>query len=230
MGPLRLAVVQHRLRAHERMNLAALLAVAQEASDFGAGVIVCPSIPGLGHNARIYQAFIENMRMYAPGSLVLTMLLSSGREEGPALVTTPLGRTLTLVGDACIDPTAYDRVDELAPEAMIWQLDPESTLQAEALLETALDASLSLAGLVVIAATTGKARGTAGFGGAAIVHLGEILAEAGDDEEIVTADVPVPVALPDRRGPRPQLPPILAQRLAVHGGTRAPVDYPTDPE
>lgn len=225
---MKVAVIQHKLRAHERMGLAALLASAQEASDEGATVIVCPSIPGLSRKTRIYQAFIENMRIHAAGSLVLTPALAIYREGDLEPFLTPLGRTLSLVGDECLDPGYYDSIDRVAPNAMLWQPDPESSLQAEAVLELALDASLSLAGLVIVTSLVGKARGAAGFGGAAIVHFGDIVAEGGEGEDIVTADLTVPVALPDRRGPRPELPPILAQRLAHHRGGKPPVDWPAD--
>jgi predicted amidohydrolase len=225
---VKVAVIQHMLRAHERMDLAALLSSAQEASDTGATVIVCPSVPGLSRNTRIYQAFIENMRMHAPGSLVLTPALAIYREGDLEPFLTPLGRTLALVGDECIDPGYYESIERVCANSMLWQPGPESALQAEAILELALDASLSLAGLVIVTSLTGRAHGAAGYGGAAIVHLGDILAEAVEGEDIVTAELTAPVTLPDRRGPRPTLPPILAQRLAHHRGGKLPVEWPAD--
>jgi predicted amidohydrolase len=223
---LKAAVIQHRFRANERMDLAALLASAQRASDEGAGVVVCPCIPGLRQNTRVFQAFIENMRAYAPGSLLVsTCIAFACEEDGPRLSATPFGRTLVLAGDECVDPALYGTIAGLAPEAMVWQFDPASALEAEALLETALDTSLVLAGLVVITSTVGGARG---FGGTAVVHLGEIVAEAGEGDDTITAELHVPVALPGRRGPLPVLPPILAQRLAVNAGGRAPVPYPAE--
>lgn len=225
---MRLAVIQHRLRTHERMDLAALLACAQDASDDGASVIVCPRLPGLDGNARIYHAFIENMREHAPGSLVVMPAVAGGRSEAAHAFTTPLGRTVALSGDECIDPSELAAATEPGCEAMVWQPDAESSLQAEAVLEFALDASLSLAGLVLVTGFVGSGRGVRGHGGTAIVQLGEIVAEAGDGEEVVSATLDVPVGLPDRLGPRPDLPPILAQRLAHHRGERAAVDWPAD--
>lgn len=224
---MKVAVIQHRLRSHERMDLAALLSSAEEASDAGASVIVCPRLPGLGRDTRIYHAFIENMRNHAPGSLVLTPA-AGGHDDEPEPFLTPLGRTVSLAGDQCIDPEGLQRVAALEPDAMVWQPDAESALQAEAVLELALDASLTVAGLVVVTAVTGKARGVAGAGGAAIVELGEILGEAGEGEEVVTATFDAPVPRPDRAGRRPSLPPILVQRLAHHQGLRADVDWPAD--
>jgi predicted amidohydrolase len=225
---MRIAVIQHRLRAHERQDLAALLALAEQASDDGATVIVCPGVPGLRGNTRVFNAFLENMRTHAPGSLVISPLVAEPTDGASDALLTPLGRTLALVGDACIDPALHDRICAMSPQAMVWQADAESALQAEAVLELALDASLSLAGLVVIAANVGGSGRTAGFGGSAIVHLGEIVAEAGEEEDVVIATIDVPVELPDRPGPLPVLPPILAQRLAHHHGTRPLPDWPAD--
>ncbi len=225
---MKVAVIQHELRAHERMDLAALLSLAEEASDEGASVIVCPGLPGLGRDTRIYQAFIENMRNHAPGSLVVMPAVAGSRSEEPQAFLTPLGRTVALLGDECVEPAVLELVAGLGVEAMVWQPEAESSLQAEAFLELALDASLSLAGLVLVTALAGRTGGTAGFGGSAIVHLGDILAEAGEGEAVVTAQIEAPVPLPGRPGPRPVLPPILAQRLAHHLGRRAPVDYPAD--
>jgi predicted amidohydrolase len=226
--PVKVAVIQHKLRSHERMDLAALLASSEDASDDGASVIVCPRLPGVGGDSRIYQAFIENMRNHAPGSLVVVPALSGGREEGPTPFLTPLGRTVALSGDECLDPAVMADVGGLGADAMVWQPHAESGLQAEAFLELALDASLSVAGLVLVTALVGRGHGTTGFGGSAIVQLGDILAEAGEDEEVVSALLEAPVPLPDRHGARPDLPPILAQRLAHHRGGRASVDWPAD--
>jgi hypothetical protein len=208
------------------MDLAALLSLAEAASDEGASVIVCPRLPGLGGDTRIYQAFIENMRNHAPGSLVLMPSVAGSRDSATQPFMTPLGRTAAFLGDECIEAAGSDPGRS---EAMVWQPDAESPIQAEAFLELALDSSLSIAGLVLVSAVSGRARGQAGFGGSAIVHLGDILAEAGEGEDVVSADVDVPVSLPERPGPRPVPPPILAQRLAHHRGDRPPsVDYPAD--
>lgn len=224
---MRIAVIQHELRGHERMDLAALLSLAEAASDDGAGVIVCPRLPGLAGDTRIYQAFIENMRNHAPGSLVVMPSVAGNRDSAPQPFMTPLGRTVAFLGDECIEAAAGTEPSRF--DAMVWQPDAESPIQAEAFLELALDSSLSIAGLVLVSAVSGRARGQAGFGGSAIVHLGDILAEAGEGEDVVSADVDVPVSLPERLGPRPVPPPILAQRLAHHRGDRPPaVDYPAD--
>jgi hypothetical protein len=163
---VKVAVIQHRLRAHERMDLAALLALAQEASDDGASVIVCPAVPGMPRTSRVFQAFVENMNAHAPGSLVISPLLAALREEENGPLLTPLGRTVALLGDDCFDPGCHERLQGLRLQALVWQADAESPLQAEAVLEVALDASLSLAPLVLVAAVVGRARGVSGHGAA----------------------------------------------------------------
>ncbi len=226
---MKIAVIQHQLRGHERTDLAALLSVSEQASDEGASVIVCPRLPGLGPDTRIYQAFIENMRKHAPGSLVVMPAVAGGRGEELQPFLTPLGRTVALTGDECIEPSMLDDVATLGVEAMVWQPCAASALQAEAFLEFALDASLSLSGLVIVTALTGSARGVARFGRSAVVELGDILAEAGEGEAVVSAQIEAPVSLPDRPRPHPVLPPILAQRLAHHLGEPPPaVGYPAD--
>jgi hypothetical protein len=218
---MRLAVIQHTLRAHERMDLAALLALAEDASDEGANVIVCPLVPGLERDTRVYHAFIENMRNHAPGSLLITPAVAGEANGHVHPFLTPLGRTVALVGDDCLDRERHDQVLASRADAMIWQPDAESAQQAEAILELALGASLSVAGLIVVAALDGAARGAAGFGSSAIVQLGEILAEAGGGEEVVMARLDAPLPLPDRPARRPYLPPILAERLARHESGRS---------
>ena len=149
---MRIATVQHRIRAHERMDLAALLAMCQEASEDGAALIVCPHVPGLVYSEQMSSAFNENVRSYAPGSAVLTPFASAGKSDPLAMTHSTAGRTLVLGGDECLDTDLYAAIELLAPEMMVWQTETESTLQAEALLELALDASQSQSGLIVIAA------------------------------------------------------------------------------
>jgi hypothetical protein len=222
---MRIAVVQHRIRTHERMDLAALLSLSEEAAEQGAQAIVYPCVPGLSASVTLLPAFVVNVLERAPGITMIAPCVAPRRVGPPKPVPTTLGSTLVLAGDECIDTGLYAEVESMGLDALVWQMDAESSLQAEALLELALDASLSQAGLVLIAATVGRARGVEGFGGSAVVHLGEIIAEAGDDEQLLIADVGVPVALPARRAPRAVPAPILQQRLAVHRGVRASRDH-----
>jgi predicted amidohydrolase len=225
---LRIAVLQHKMRTHERMDLAALLALSEEAAEEHAQVLVYPCVPGIGTQQQLMQAFAMNVIERVPGAVVVAPCVGVTREGPVQAANTPLGSTVVLSGDDFLDPAVYDQIQQIGPDALVWQSASESDLQAEAILELALDTSLSLCGLVLVAATIGRARGVESFGVSAIVHLGEILAEGGDDEAVLTADVVVPVTLPERRGPRPVLAPVLAQRLAVHRGAHAALDHVTD--
>jgi predicted amidohydrolase len=225
---VRIAVVQHRIRTHERMDLAALLSLSEQAEDEGADVIVYPNVPGLCGSASLLAAFAQNVTERAPQVSIVAPCASDATAKAPEPVATRLGRTLLLGGDACIDTDLYPAIESMGLEALVWQAETESPLQAEALLELALDASLSQAGLVLAACLAGEARGVASHGGSAIVHLGEILAEAGSGEDLLIADVAVPVSLPERRGLRAVPAPILAQRLAVHRGKKVRPAYPAD--
>jgi len=104
----------------------------------------------------------------------------------------------------------------------------ESDLQAEAILEVALALSDSMAGLVLVADTDGAEPGDPGHGGSAIIRLGEMVAEAGDGDEVLIAEVATPVAQPEPREALPEIPTLLAQRLATHRGKRLEVEYLAD--
>lgn len=208
------------------MDLAALLSLAEQAEDEGVDVIVFPRVPGLTYESGLMSAFAENVVERAPQVSIVASCAAVDRTGHPLPVDTRLGRALLLSGDDCIDPALFPSIEAMGLEALVLQMDTESPLQAEALLEHALDASLSFAGLVLTACLVGDARGVSSHGGSAIVHLGEILAEAGSGEDLLIARVAVPVPLPVRRGPRPVLPPVLAQRIAAHGGAKLRPDYP----
>jgi hypothetical protein len=213
------------------MDLAALLSVSEQAEDEGADVIVYPNVPGLCGSASLLAAFAQNVTERAPQvSIVAPCASDATAVRSPEPVATRLGRTRLLGGDACIDPDLYPSIEAMGLEALVWQAETESPLQAEALLELALDASLSQAGLVLAACLAGEARGIASHGGSAIVHLGEILAEAGAGEDLLIADISVPVSLPARRGLRAVPAPVLAQRLAVHRGKKYRPTHPADVE
>lgn len=139
-----------------------------------------------------------------------------------------LGRVEVLVGDAAIDPAEHARLASAPPDVVVLSPGAESDIQAEAVFELALALSVSLTGLVIVSERSGAAAGEPGHGGSAVVLLGEVLAEALSDEDVLLAEVPVPVLAPEPRAPLPELPPILAQRLAHHRGERPVVEYPTD--
>lgn len=213
---MRIAVLQHRLRAHERMDLAAMLAESEHAAEQHVQVIVFPRVPGLTADRGLLDAFYRNVEERAPG---VGWIRPSMRHQGDGSLrpaTTPLGRTLVLDGDDCIDPALFAAVQEAACDALVWLFNAEDPLQAEAALELALDASMRLAPLVVIATVTGHARGVLASGIGAVVRLGEIVAEGGSGEELIVANVPPPAGFSERPRGLPEPAPVLMQRLAAH--------------
>jgi hypothetical protein len=208
------------------MDLAALLSLSERAADEEAGIIVYPRIPGLGSGVGLVEAFTQNVTERAPHVAFVAPASDAVPPHRPSM--TRLGLTLVLGGDECVDEALFPEIESMGLEALVWQVSTSSALQAEALMELALDASLSLAGLVLVAGVWGEARGVHAFGGSAIACLGELMAEAGDGEELLIADVETPVALPVRRGPRPVPASVLAQGLAAHRGERPVSDHPVD--
>jgi hypothetical protein len=198
------------------MDLASMLAQSEHASEQGVQVLVFPRVPGLVADRTLLDAFYRNVEERAPGvGIVRPSLRHPG--EGPLRPqATALGRTLVLDGDDCIDPVLFPAVQEAACDSLVWLFNAEDPLQAEAALELALDASLHLAPLLVMATVTGHARGVLAAGIGAIVHLGEILAEGGEGDELVIADVPSPAGFPERPRSLPEPAPILVQRLIAH--------------
>lgn len=213
---MKVAVIQHRLRTHERMDLAAMLAASERAAEEGVQVVVYPRIPGLAAHPGLLDAFYRNVEERAPGIVRVIPPMRHRPEEPLEPHLTGLGRTLILWGDECIDPALFEPILALGCDALVWLFDAEDPLQAEATLELALDASRHLAPLIVVATVTGRARGLAGFGGAGIVYLGEIVSEGSHTEELLVARVPSPAGFVERPRRVPEPAPILLQRLAAH--------------
>lgn len=213
---MRIAVVQHQLRTHERMDLAAMLAMAERASEEGVQVLVFPIVPGISGDGGLLDAFFRNVEERAPGVAWVRPRL---RHAGPGPLVpqaTPLGRTLILEGDDCIDPARFQEIQEAGCDALVWLFYGEDAPQAEAALELALDASMHLAPLVAIASVTGQARGISAHGIGAIVHRGEIAVEGGPGDELLIADVPSPAGFFERPRRLPEPAPVLVRRLAAH--------------
>jgi hypothetical protein len=198
------------------MDLAAMLAMSEHAAEDGVQILIFPRVPGLGGDLGLLDAFFRNVTERAPGVTTVRPRWRWRGEEPPKSFDSGLGRTLVLEGDDCIDPDLFPEIQELGLDALVWLFDPEDALQAEAALELALDASLHLAPLVVIATFTGSARGVAAHGIGAIVQLGEIMVEGGNGEELLVADVPAPAGFPERPRRLPLPAPVLQQRLAAH--------------
>jgi hypothetical protein len=201
------------------MDLAAMLAASERASEDGVQVLVYPRIPGLSATG-LLDAFLRTVAERAPGmSVVAPPLRYTG--TGPLEPhLTGLGRTLMLWGDDCIDPARFEEIQSLKCDALVWLFDAEDALQAEATLELALDASLHLAPLVVVSAVNGRARGMSAFGVSGIAYLGEIVSEGGQSEDLLEAHIPAPAGFPERPRSLPDPAPILLQRLAAHRALR----------
>lgn len=145
--------------------------------------------------------------------------------DDPRFVDTPVGRVAVLTGDACIEPDDLARVERRSAEAEAWWFDPESELQAEGLLEFAIARSLSSTPLIVIAGDSAPGE----HAGGAIVLLGEVTMDPLGTADVVEVEVGVPLPHPEpHERPPAELPPILAQRLAAHHGTKIKPDYPAD--
>jgi hypothetical protein len=136
-----------------------------------------------------------------------------------------VGSIAVLCGDEALDAGALATLAHERPDVLVWQVEGESALQAEAIREYAISISETVASLVVVASMCCSDEAV---GATAIVYGGEVLAEADESPTVLTVDVTTPLAPTDRHGEIPAAPPILVQRLAVHEGRRAPVDYPAD--
>lgn len=131
----------------------------------------------------------------------------------------PADRVAVLEGDRCFDAASLTAVR--GRDVLVLAPAAETPLQAEAIIEFAIALSSSLVGLVLVEEPPWP-------GGSAVIQLGEVLAEAGEGEEELTAEVRLPLPVPETGAPLPELPPILAQRLAVHAGRRADPGYLAD--
>jgi predicted amidohydrolase len=198
------------------MDLAAMLAQSEQAAEQGVQVLVFPRVPGIGGERSLLEAFFRNVEERAPGMAWISPMSPSPGEEPGAPSPTALGRTLALDGDDCIDPAHFARIQESGCDTLVWRFNAEDPLQAEAALELALDASLHLAPLVIVASITGSIRGIHASGISAIVQLGEILVEGGSGDELLVADVRSLGGFPERPRTLPEPAPLLLQRLAVH--------------
>jgi len=225
---MRIAVVQHALRPAPAQDLEALVLAASAAADAGARAVVLPEAPALA-DGPLADELWRRLDEAVPG---VAVLVSRAEGKGPetAAVTDvgPLGRVALLSGDACIDRAALVAVHAKNPDIAILAPRAESELQAQAMLELAIDLSTSLAALVIIVEPDGAEIGEPGHGGSAVMHMGEVLAEAMAGDDLLLFDIEVPVGPPEPRSALPPVPLLLEQRLAAHQGRKLAVDYPAD--
>lgn len=228
---MRIAVIQHRIREDAVADVSALIEAAHAAADRGAEFVVMPEVPSLRFRESVreslYAAFdgIAGKRLVpfgGPGHPGIAHVADSIRgAEG-------LGRLALFVGDAAFRGTEWLNALASRPDFVVLCPRSESDLQAEAAFEVALALSDAMAGLVLVSECAGAEPGQPGHGGSAIILLGEVVAEALDEDDILIADIDVPAPHPEPREPLPALPTILSQRLAYHAGQRPEVEYPAD--
>jgi len=230
---VKIAAIQHELRPTAEDDARAMAASAERAVAAGAEVVIYPEAPSLDAGAGEARELLYLLLSDVPAAHLVP---HSGPDvECLAFVTEAppggegLGRLGVATGDAALDPEQHAALLREHPSTLVLSPRSESELQAEAMLELGLGLSESLAGLVVIAECAGAAPGAAGHGGSAIVFLGDVIAEAiGDGDDVLLADVLVPLAQPEPREALPVLPTILVQRLAHHRGQPVPHAYLAD--
>lgn len=231
---MRIAVVQHRLRDTPAEDARALAAAAVNAADRGADFVVFPEALSL-HTESPERELLNQLLKTVPAFCLLPHV--GPDVAGLGFVTTlpagygvpdGLGPIALLVGDACMDPAELPAVAAARPALATLVPRSETDLQAEAVLELALQLSSSLSGLVLVAECAGAQAGEPGHGGSAIVLLGELVAEAGEGDDILLADVMLPIPQPSPREPLPPIPPLLAQRFAHDLGRTLVPEYPAD--
>lgn len=234
---MKVAVIDLARRGSVEADVDALVDAVERACAAGAGVIVTPapawftvaSVREARASARILAACRDAHFLGVPSGHAEFDAPFGEDRRGATFERTPLGMTASLWGDGCLDPDNARELMAAAPDALVLRPGSESELQAEAMIERALALSESVAGLVIVAEPHGAAVGEPGHGGSVIAALGELLAEAVGDEDVLIAELEVvPVPAPEPRDPPPGLPPILAQRLSRHRGERVSVGYPAD--
>lgn len=223
---MKIAALQHRVRPDAATDANALARAAEVAYERGADVIVFPDVPSLqrddGRGHRLLVALTGTLPAYC-------IIPSTDPDGRGASVTAALPGTLSadgasagtvamLVGDSCMDAAELTRAAGQNPALAVLSPRAETDLQAESMLEFAVGLSDSLAGLVVVAECAGAEPLDAGHGGSVIVLLGEVCAEALGDDDVILAEVPFPIPQPSPRESIPPVPPLLAQRFALHQG------------
>ncbi len=228
---MKVAVVQHALRESAMEDMAALVESVQSAHRHGADLVVLPEVASVHDDAEARQHLTEAFEKLP----CVRLMPYAGQDvagasfgiEDPAK-NGSLGIVSVLVGDAVLDPENWEGIVTVDADLLVICPRSESELQAEAVLELGLKFSDSVAGLVLIAECDGAEVGDAGHGGSAIIALGEVVAEAMSGDDVLVADVALPIARPEPREPLPELPTLLAQRIANHRGAKVAVDYPAD--
>lgn len=230
---MRLAVVQHRLRESSQADAHALADAARAAAERGAELVVFPEVLSFDEQdtddrALLYSLLdqIPDGQRLIPGVAPGVSRLAFVAEAMPGFEE--LGKVALMIGDSCFVGSEWVKVLGSSPDMIVMCPRSESDLQAEACVELALGLSVSAAGLVIVVEPDGAQPGEPGHGGSVIVSLGEVIAEAIGPEDLLVADVALPLDRPEPREPFPEIPRILRERVAHHSGTKLAVDYPAD--
>ncbi|MGB4441659.1 MAG: hypothetical protein WBJ62_05485 [Coriobacteriia bacterium] len=226
---MKIAVVQHALRPAPAQDLEALVIAVARAASLGAEFVVLPDVPAV-YDGPLGDDLYRRSEEGAPGVVIWAAhRYAPDSGHGPlALAADPALVAYALVGDDAIDSTVLSACVTHKPGLLVLAPGAESELQAQAVLELAVALSTSLASVVVIAETDGAEAGEPGHGGSAIVHLGEVVAEAVAGDDLLLAEVATPLGPPEAPATFPELPPLLLQRIAAHQGRRVDVGYPAD--
>lgn len=226
---MKIAVVQHQLRPAPAQDLEALVIAVTRAASLGAEIVVLPDIAAV-HDGPLGDDLFRRTEEGAPGVLVWPAhRYASDAQDAP--LTGPadsVGAAYALVGDDAIDPDVLARCGAYRPGLLVLAPGAESELQAQAVLELAVALSTSLASVVVVVEADGAEVGEPGHGGSAIIHLGEVLAEATGGDDLLIAELAAPLGPPEAPTALPEVPPLLVQRIAAHQGRKVDVGYPAD--
>lgn len=225
---MRLAVVQHRSRPAPAQDLEALVLASSRAAAHEADALVLPDVPALRERP-LHDDLLVRLGEVAPAVDLIMVHPDTGHGASSALRDHDvIGRVALLQGDECIDPDVLAATAAAKPGMVVLAPGSESDLQAQAVLELAVPLSTSLASVIVVVESDGAEIGQPGHGGSAVVHLGEVVAEAMSGDDLLVVDLPAPLGPPESAGALPELPPVLAQRLAAHRGQKVEVSYPAD--
>lgn len=224
---MKFAVVQHALRPAPAQDLEALVLAVARAAAQGAGVVFWPAVTAL-YDGPLADDLFRRADEVAPGVEIVPAHDDRERGRLAAGAIGSLGETVVLVGDDAIDIDVLKRCAAARPGVLVLAPGAESELQAQAVLELAIALSTSVASLVIVTETHGAELGEPGHGGSAIVHLGQVLAEAMGADDLLVAEVIAPLGPPEAPEATPGIPPVLLQRLGAHRGRKPDVAYPAD--
>jgi hypothetical protein len=116
---MRLAVIQHALRATPSENVEALVAQTSCACELEADAVVIPHLEPIVDDADISRDFTERVADACIERGVVLVRFGTDAEAAPTPIEqTPLGQTAVLLGDRCLDPTVAKGLYDVRPDAV----------------------------------------------------------------------------------------------------------------